>query len=106
MPCNTITTQSVALAKAMPEIIQHAMKALGWNVLNQHQDNYLQARNESNLITWTPGKGINVQGYSNTQENIKALTKEYSKQAVTWAARHAGWNVKQTRQDTLTVSRR
>ncbi len=107
MPCNTVTTQSVALANAMPEIVAHALKSLGW-IIRESTTTRITAYHvgTANDIIWTPGKGITIQGYGNTQEQIKTLTKEYSKQAVTWAAKRAGWTVQQTAQDRLTVSRR
>jgi hypothetical protein len=106
VPCNTITTQSVALAKAMPEIVAEAIKTCGGQIsLLSQLPTAIQATIGNNRITWTAGKGITVQGYNN-QEQIKTLTKAYSKQAVTWAAKRAGWTVKQTADDKLTVSRR
>ena len=32
MPCDTVTTQSTNLAKAIPTILMDALKAAGWNI--------------------------------------------------------------------------
>jgi hypothetical protein len=105
MPCNTITTQSVALAKAMPSIVAHALKTQGW-FIREEMETKITASSNFQSIVWTAGKGLTLTGYGDTKSQIKNIIKEYSKQAVTWAAKRAGWNVKQTGQNTLTVSQR
>ncbi len=107
MPCNRVTTQSVALTKAMPDLVAEAMKALGWQI-NVHSKTQIEAYASSSYVTWRAGQGIIVRGYdqADQQPQITALTKAYSVQAVTWASQRAGWQVKQTAPDKLTVSRR
>lgn len=105
MPCDTITTQSVALAKAIPELVAEAMKALGMQIVRENKT-CIQARaSDWTYTTWMAGKGLTVQG-NNNQKHVTEMTKAYSKQAVTWAAKRAGWTVQQTAEDKLTVSRR
>ncbi len=107
MPCDSITTQSVALTKAMPDLVAEAMKALGWRI-NVQSKTQIEAYTSSSYVTWRPGQGIIVRGYNQAdqQSQITALTKAYSVKAATWAAQRAGWEVKQTAPDKLTVTRR
>lgn len=108
MPCNTVTTQSVALAKAIPSLVEEAMKSLGWKII-ERKDASLTATHERSKVGWIQGKGVYAWGdvsVAQNQEEIKKLTKAYSKAAVTWAAQRAGWTVKQTGPDTLEVIRR
>ncbi len=107
MPCNSITTQSVALAKAMPSILMDALKAEGW-APNQENDKHIVAWKGSSYLNWTAGQGVTIRGLSRerNQQAVTAVTKAYSVQAVTWAAQRAGWQVKQTGANKLTVSRR
>lgn len=105
MPCDSISTQSINLAKAMPELVEEAMKSLGMTLYNKTKT-MIQARTSDwSYVTWTAGQGLTVDG-ENNQKHITDLTKAYSKQAVTWAAQRAGWTVKQTADDKLTVTRR
>lgn len=105
MPCDTITTQSVALAKAIPELVESAMKSLGMQIIHQTAANIKARTSDWTYITWTAGQGLTVQG-NNNQKYITQVTKEYSKQAVLWAAKRAGWTVQQIAEDKLTVTRR
>lgn len=105
MPCDTITTQSVSLAQGMPGIVEHALRSLGWNI-SESTKTRITAWGFGNL-TWTAGKGLTIRGDPGlVPKQLKAVTKAYSVQAVTWAAKRAGWSVQQTAEDKLTVSRR
>jgi hypothetical protein len=105
MPCNSTTTQSVALQNAMPEIVEKALTATGWNITGTGL-NVILARKSGYSLTWNKGQGITIEGMRENQQAITAITKEYSKQAVSWAASRAGWQVQSTGSDTLTVTRR
>ncbi len=107
MPCNTITTQSIALAKAIPTILLNALEAAGWNIpLRSKTDGKsITAYKGGATLTWTAGSGLSVRS-STPQPLIAEITKAYSAQAVTWAAKRAGWQVQQTASDKLTVTRR
>ncbi len=104
MPCDTQSIQSVNLAKAIPAILEDALKALGWNITESTATG-IAAYKAGTYLSWVAGKGLDVAGYD-PQEAVMAVTKAYSKQAVSWAAKRAGWNVQQTAGDKLTVTRR
>lgn len=105
MPCNTVTTQSVALAKAITNIMENSLKRLGWSIVSISPTEIQARRAYSEMIVWRAGKGLEVRS-PNAQPIITQVTKEYSKQAVTWAAKRAGWTVQQTTDNKLTISRR
>ncbi|OHB65744.1 MAG: hypothetical protein A2Y76_01575 [Planctomycetes bacterium RBG_13_60_9] len=96
--------QSINLAKAVPTILEDALKAAGWNITESTATG-IAAYKAGIYLGWVAGKGLNVTGYY-PQETVTAITKAYSKQAVTWAAKRAGWTVQQTAGDKLTVTRR
>ena len=104
MPCDTITTQSINLAKAMPKLVEESLKIQGWQITINNVRT-ITARRYYNTLTWTQNKGIEIRS-GNAQQDIINLTKEYSKQAITWAASRAGWKVSSKGQNQLTVSRR
>ncbi len=85
MPCDSITTQSVALAKAIPSILMEALKTQGWNI-TQSTNTQISAYQSGASLTWTAGKGVSIRGTGYAQKQITSLTKTYSKEAVTWAA--------------------
>lgn len=108
IPCNSITTQSVKLANAMPEIVLDALKDLGWNIQSE-TNSKITAYKSYESLTWESGKGITLSGMSNqttAEKNINAITKQYSKRAVTWAAQRAGWQVTTKSENTLNITRR
>ena len=107
MPCDTVTTQSTNLAKAIPTILMDALKAAGWNIAMRSyvEGKRIDAYKGGATLTWIAGKGLEVRSY-NSQPLIAEVTKEYSKQAVSWAAQRAGWQVQQTADNKLTVTRR
>jgi hypothetical protein len=59
-------------------------------------------------VFWQAGKGLEVRtsAQETGQTTIQAVTRAYSKAAVSWAASRAGWTVKQNADNTLTVNRR
>lgn len=93
------------LSKAIPGIVAEAMKACGWTILDQ-TDQAITARTSTSTVTWAAGQGLTVLGYGNQQGQIGAVTRAYSKAAVTWAAQRAGWQVQQTSENQLQVTRR
>ena len=104
MPCDSIVTQSVALAKAMPELVEEAMKSLGSKIFQQSKISIRARASDWTYVNWTAGTGLTVDGRNkaNNQQHITALTKAYSVKAVSWAAQRAGWQVQQTAADKLT----
>lgn len=107
MPCDSITTQSVNLANAIPTLVDAALRTLGWNVSGTLDNkSKIIARSGSYVLEWTKGEGVQITGMSKNETAITALTKEYSRAAVSWAAQRAGWQVKSTGANTLEVSRR
>lgn len=106
MPCDTITTQSVKLANAIPQIIDTTLEAQGWKITSPITTmERIVARKGNATLIWRQGQGIEIKS-SNSQEQLTRINKEYSKQAVTWAASRAGWDITSTKQDQLIVTRR
>ena len=105
MPCDSVTTQSVNLANAMPELVADAMKACGFNLRSKTLSRITARNRDWTEVTWVKGQGLTVLGNSNP-ETITKLTQAYSQKAVTWAAQRAGWTVKQTSANTLAMTRR
>ena len=105
MPCDSITTQSVVLKNAIPNIVDSALREAAWYVTGATKTT-IRARKSGFTLTWEKGKGITITGMRQNQNAIDNITREYSKQAVSWAATRAGWQVKSTGSNTLTVSRR
>ena len=106
MPCDTVTTQSINLAKASSSILVDALKEMGYN-LSINQADRILAYTSGARIEWHAKRGLTVtdSGYG-TQSRIEQITQAYSRQAVKWAAQRAGWTVQQTTQNQLTVTRR
>ncbi len=104
MPCDSITTQSVNLKNAIPDILRGALEDLGLDIIRETK-NELTASTYGERVFWTKGKGLTVKG-TNTTASIKKITQAYSSRAVSWAAQRAGWKVAQTGNNTLTVNRR
>jgi hypothetical protein len=88
----------------MPDLVAKALIATGWQITEQGQ-NRIVALKRSDSITWEKGKGLVLNG-RDSQRHITSLTKRYSKEAVTWAASRAGWQVKTTGTDTMQLQRR
>jgi hypothetical protein len=105
MPCDSITTQSVKLSNAMPNILTDALTILGWTIQLENKS-IIKASKNYNTFEWTKGKGIQISGMGKNESELNAITKQYSKRAVSWAAQRAGWNVQSTGENTLTVNRR
>lgn len=106
MPCDTVTTQTVNLANAIPAVLSDALKAEHADIWEQ-TETMIRGRVYGAGFTWEKGKGLEIRSYSameNTQI-VGRVTQAYSRQAVTWAAQRAGWTVKQTEGNKLTVSR-
>lgn len=105
MPCDTITTQSIKLTKAMPELVKQAMEDLNWKIRANSNTRIIVAHHYGNSIMWEAGKGITVTG-SNTENMINKISQAYSKRAVSWAAQRAGWQVTNNNDNTLNIVRR
>lgn len=104
MPCDSITTQSIDLAKALPGLLAEALEANGWEI-QTNTGQTISAYKFGARLNWVSGKGLEVQARV-PSETVQEVTKAYSAQAVKWAAQRAGWTVKQTAQDQLTINRR
>ncbi len=104
MPCDTITTQSINLAKADVSILADALEAERWIITGKTKTTITAYRGNTGLV-WRQGQGLELSGYDNAAE-IVGVTKAYSKGAVSWASQRAGWQVKQTGANTLAVTRR
>ena len=107
MPCDTITTQSIKLANAMPDLLKQALSNIGWKITTDGTTRIVARKSWTRLV-WETKKGITLTS-DNSAENEQHLidiTKSYSKVSITWAAKRAGWSVTNLNQNTLTVSRR
>jgi len=104
MPCDTVTTQSIKLANAMPELVKQAMEDMNWKITSNITTRIVANRFGESII-WEANKGITIRG-SNTERLVTEISKAYSKRAVTWAAQRAGWQVTSTNNNTLNVTRR
>lgn len=103
MPCDSITTQSVALKNAVPSILRKSLAACGWELIESTSADMVAARGNVRL-EWTQGVGFTMTGYN--ESAIARITREYSNQAVSWAASRAGWQVSDRSANQLTVTRR
>lgn len=106
MPCDTITTQSIKLAKAMPELVKQTLEDMGWKVTTSITTRIV-ANKFGESVIWEANKGITIRG-SNTERLAAEISKAYSKRAVTWAAQRAGWQVttNNNNSNTLNIIRR
>lgn len=102
MPCDSNTTQTVSLAKAIPAVMADALKAAGWT-LTQNTPTEIQAYNNGSSMIWTAGKGMTINGSAGVESSI---IRAYSKAAVSWAAQRAGWQVSSTDGNKMTLTRR
>ena len=105
MPCDSVTTQSINLKNAMDTILVEALKAEGFRITVQTAKT-VTATADWQTVTWTKGIGLEIKGMGGAQAVIDKVTKAYSTQAVSWAAARAGWTVKKTADNQLTVTRR
>lgn len=104
MPCDSISLQSVNLAKATPDILLDALTALGWNI-TRSTVTQIAAHLAGDTLVWTAGQGLAVNSVD-AQARVKSLTRMYSVKAVTWAAKRAGWSIQQAQDNKLIASRR
>ena len=109
MPCDTTTTQtlSAALAKGMQSVILDALRADGWYITSEDATSIAAQRGDERM-TWASGQGLTI--YSRNAETAamcqRGIVQSYSKAAVSWAAKRAGWTVQSTGKNTMTVNRR
>lgn len=109
MPCNSITTQSIKLANAIPEILKKALQDIGWTInVSSNVNNEIRATKSNDYLTWTKNKGITISGMNRQRQEtyLSEISQAYSKQAVSWAAQRAGWQVTNVNQNSLNVVRR
>ena len=104
MPCDTITTQSIKLAKAMPELVKKALEESGWIISDENKQRII-ARKAYDSLIWQAGKGISITS-NNSEQQLSEISQAYSKTAVTWAAKRAGWSVSNQETNKLTLTRR
>lgn len=106
MPCDSITTQTISggLSKAVVPVLLEALKALGWTVTASDTAS-ITASKGLQKITWAAGTGVTVSA-GNPQAVYSEIVRAYSKAAVSWAAQRAGWTVKATGENKMTITRR
>jgi hypothetical protein len=108
MPCDSITTQSINLANADRMLLTEALIDMGCTILDSNTTCIYATNNRGGRITWTNGEGLAVSAGSSirSSEIIQTVTQAYSKTAISWAAQRAGWTMKSTGPNTLTLQRR
>jgi hypothetical protein len=95
MPCDTVTVQAVGgLEQARPELMREALSAVGV-VLDGLASSVLVGRRLGARVEWAPGVGLTVSARSDEQAQAvrAAVLQSYSRVAVSWAAKRAGWRV-------------
>ena len=100
MPCDTITTQSIKLAKAMPELVKQTLEDMDWKIRANSTTRIVANNLSGESIIWEANKGITVTS-GNAENVVKEISKAYSKRAVTWAAQRAGWQVTNTNDNNI-----
>ena len=105
MPCDSITTQSVNLANALPELVAKAMEDQGWRITGQRAD-LVTARKGTSYLDWRKGRGLELEARNYSPETLQAITQAYARQAVAWTAQRSGWTVQQLEPNRLQVTRR
>ena len=108
MPCDSVTIQTIKLAKAEPNILKKAFQSLGFTVSEtQNKGNIILSAYYPAVgtVEWKQNKGLTLRSNYKAQQTITKITKEYSKQAVTWAAKKVGWNVKTETENSLSMTR-
>ena len=107
MPCDSITTQSISLAKANHAILAEALKAAGWNIFAQSAAE-ISASSSAGCVVWQAGKGFTFTAMNSAQakQSEQGIVQAYSRAAVSWAAQRAGWQVASTDQNKMTLTRR
>lgn len=109
MPCDSITTQTIsaALKAAVPDVLLAALDAEGWTTIGIVEGGLI-ARRGVDRLTWAAGIGITVDARTEDRGKglVQGLTVAYSRAAVTWAAKRAGWQVQNSGDNKLTVTRR
>jgi methenyltetrahydromethanopterin cyclohydrolase len=107
MPCDSITTQTVALAKAQPAILAEALKAAGWQVSVNEPAKVCASNTAGESVTWLAGSGLAITAAPSQTKRVEAaVIQAYSKAAVSWAAARAGWQVASSQGNKLTLTRR
>jgi len=108
MPCDSIIRQEVSsrLKNAMAPLVEATLDGMpGWTV-TQSSSERVTAKRGRDTIEWIKGKGLTLTARGTNSTLIPTITREYSKQAVSWAAQRAGWQVQSTEANRLTVTRR
>ena len=98
MPCNSITVQSVGgLENGLSDLVKAALSAVAGSQAVQASDGSLSvyAVGLGVSVTWAKGRGLELLGRSQARLDSArgAVLQAYSKSAVAWAARRAGWRV-------------
>ena len=88
----------------MPDLIEKALIELGWQIKATGKTK-INARKSYDYLVWEAGKGLTISG-NNNEKHLAEISQAYSKQAVTWAAQRAGWQVKSTNQNQMNLTRR
>jgi hypothetical protein len=93
MPCDTVTSQTVDMRRALPDLVESALKAMGAEV--QHVGQHVLAVHQDGWrASWAKGGEMTItRRYGDLSEVVREIPRQYSRAAVTWAAKRAGWAV-------------
>lgn len=107
MPCNSITTQTLSggLSNAIGEIVAAAFVGAGWQIVSQSDGAVIARRNGRERAEWNSGLGLKVTTLGAVEAAKAEIMQSYSKSAVSWAAKRAGWKVGAWQGNKVTVQR-
>lgn len=106
-PCDSVTTQSIKLANAMPDLLKDSLINIGWEIELFNKSIIIATRGNKRM-TWKVNEGLTMDGSNEKTANniINEIVQAYSKTAVSWAAQRAGWQVTNQTENTLNIIRR
>ena len=118
MPCNTETRQFTNLSNGMEDLfiaaaaaagMPHVVREGGRIICADYEDYHSYRCHKFVTFQRGAGFGVNADGpYAAAHDQIRGeVVREYSKAAVSWAAKRAGWTVTAgTEANKLTLTRR
>lgn len=110
MPCNTIQTNRVDVAKMHPELLKATagdLLAAGWRIAFQDASVTIWRKANASVTYRVGSTELEARGLSAGQlaEFRNLLARKYSKQAIFMAAKKNGWKVRQVAEDQFEVQR-
>ena len=102
MPCDSIVTIGVNLNLANRQLILAALEKLGAKYVQSEGANISFVLNNEDYEL----RNGKLEGYSNVQAVADKLKVAYTREAVSMAAKRAGWNVEVKSESKLAVQRR